>query len=120
MIIVKGSIPIKLSRREEAVRLVQRLAQQSLDEPGCLAYEVCVQADAPEVIVIFQQWTDLEALEEHFASNHVDRFLDMIPDLIDGEVTSARFDVMPEVFSAEHDELTEPLPIRYADNTVLH
>ncbi|PKM22424.1 MAG: antibiotic biosynthesis monooxygenase [Gammaproteobacteria bacterium HGW-Gammaproteobacteria-14] len=119
MIIVKGSIPVKADRREEAVALVQLLAETSRRESGCLSYEVYIQADAPEVIVIWQQWDSVDALEDHFASDHVDHFLDAIPDLIEGEVTSAQFAVQEESWS----EIEEPIElprVQYADNIVLH
>jgi quinol monooxygenase YgiN len=119
MIIVKGSIPVKAERREEAVALIQTLAEASRAEHGCLSYEVYIQADAPETIVIWQQWDSLDALEEHFASEHVDHFLDAIPDLIEGEVTSAQFDVQEAEWSEQDDAMELPR-VQYADNIVLH
>ena len=119
MIIVKGSIPVRADQQQDAVDLVQALAQASREEVGCLSYEVFLQADAPEVIVIWQQWATVEALEDHFASAHVDAFLEAIPDLIDGEVTSARFEVQ-----AWDDEPAGELPelpaVQFADDLVLH
>lgn len=119
MIIVKGSIPVKTDRREEAVALIQQLAAASRAEHGCLSYEVFIQADSPETIVIWQQWDSLDALEDHFASEHVDMFLDAIPDLIEGEVTSAQFDVQEAEWS-EQEESVELPRVQYADNIVLH
>ena len=119
MIIVKGSIPVKTAHREEAVDLVQRLARASRDEHGCLAYEVYIQADAPEVIMVWQQWSDLDALETHFASDHVDSFLDAIPDLIEGQVTSARFDVSAFEDDSDFEDQLE-LPQVLMDGIVLH
>ena len=119
MIIVKGSIPVKAERRDEAVALVQALAEASRAEQGCLSYEVYLRADAPETIVIWQQWDSLDALEDHFASDHVDHFLDAIPDLIEGEVTSAQFDVQEADWSVQ-EEGAEPPRVQYADNIVLH
>jgi quinol monooxygenase YgiN len=119
MIIVKGSIPVKSERRQEAVALIQALAEASRAEMGCLAYEVYIQADCPETIVIWQQWDSLDALEDHFASDHVDCFLDAIPDLIEGEVTSAQFDVQQADWSEQEEALELPR-VQYADNIVLH
>jgi quinol monooxygenase YgiN len=120
MIIVKGSIPVKTSHQEEALKLIQGLAAQSRGEQGCLAYEVYILADAPETIVIWQQWSGLSALETHFASEHVDAFLDAIPDLIEGEVTSARFDVVSHDEDLLIDESLDYPAVQLAENTILH
>lgn len=122
MIIVKGSIPVRTEDRSEALALVQELARESRHERGCLVYDVLVQADAPEVIVLWQQWSCLEALEQHFASSHVDAFLDAIPDYIEGDVTSARF----EVQAFEGDVVTEVVEtdghahVEYAEDLTVH
>lgn len=116
MVIVKGVIPVRDEVRESALSLVQSLARSARDEEGCLSYEVYVQADSPRVIMLWQQWTDLDALEQHFDSDHLDAFLDRIPDMIDGEVHSLRFDV------ADEDDGEPPeLPIlSLGEGTVLH
>lgn len=119
MIIVKGSIPVKTGHRDEAVALIEALALASRQEGGCLSYEVYIQPSAPDIVVIWQQWDSLDALEDHFASDHVDDFLEAIPDLIEGEVTSAQFDVQ-EAYWDEQDDGKEAPHIYYADNIVLH
>lgn len=119
MIIVKGAIPVRQEDREEAVALIRELAETSRGERGCLAYEVYLSVDDPETVVLWQQWSSIEALETHFASEHVDAFLDLIPDYIDGQVTSARFDVQAEVLD-EPEEGPEPPHVQYAGSIVLH
>tara|TARA_R100001039_G_scaffold38473_2_gene40112 strand:+ start:483 stop:875 length:393 start_codon:yes stop_codon:yes gene_type:complete len=120
MIIVKGSFPVKQDQQPEALELVQALAKSSRGEHGCLAYEVYLQADEPRVIVVWQQWTDLDALEIHFGSEHVDAFLDAIPDMIDGDVTSARFDVNSLDGEPIVEEVAEIAPLVLAGNITLH
>lgn len=120
MIIVKGSIPVKTAHQEEALKLIQGLAARSRGEQGCIAYEVYLLASAPETIVIWQQWSGLTALETHFASEHVDVFLDAIPDLIDGEVTSARFDVVSHDEDLLMEDSLDFPAVQLAENTILH
>ena len=120
MIIVKGAIPVKTEQQKEAVDLVEMLAHASREERGCLAYEVYLRADDPDTIVIWQQWACLEALEDHFASDHVDAFLDAIPDLIDGEVESARFEVQSMDDGSEPLDAVELPQVQLADDLVLH
>lgn len=120
MIIVKGSIPVKTADQQDALKLIQALAAQSRTEKGCLAYEVYRLAERPETIVIWQQWSGVAALESHFASEHVDAFLNAIPDFIDGEVMSARFDVISHDEDIQVDEALEFPAMQLAENTILH
>jgi quinol monooxygenase YgiN len=120
MIIVKGSFPIKADQQPVALDLVQALASASRKEPGCLSYEVYVQADEPRVIMVLQQWSSLDALEVHFGSEHVDAFLDAIPDLIDGEVHSARYDVSSVDGEPVVEEVQDIAPVVLAGNITLH
>lgn len=119
MIIVKGSIPVSRERRDEAVALIQELAAASRREAGCLAYEVYLSAEDPETVVLWQQWTSIDALETHFCSDHVDEFLDHIADFVDGQVTSARFDVHAEELD-DSEEAVEPPRVQIADNITVH
>ena len=120
MIIVKGSFPIKADLQPEALDLVHDLACASRKEPGCLSYEVYVQADEPRVIMVWQQWSNLDALEIHFGSDHVDAFLDAIPDMIDGEVLSARYDVSSVDGEPIVEEVQEIAPVVLAGNITVH
>lgn len=120
MIIVKGSIPVKTDHREEAVALVESLAERSRSESGCLSYEVYVKADAPQVIVIWQQWTSMDALEAHFCSEHVDCFLDAIPDYIDGQVTSEHYDVGVGSHADTESSVPERHHLEFAEGTRIH
>lgn len=121
MIIVKGILPVKADQQQAAVELVERLVEASLLEPGCLSYEVYQKLHQPDTLVIWQQWSDINALEGHFATDHVDEFLEAIPDLIDGEVESFRFGVqsMDELDMAEVESLELPL-VQLSDNLILH
>lgn len=122
MIIVKGTIPLNREDREEAVALIREMADSSRRESGCLAYEVYLSVDDPDTVVLWQQWRSLDALEAHFASEHVDAFLEMIPDYIGGEVISERFDVIAEADDTGEpgDEPVEARRIRFADSIVMH
>ncbi|NIV36273.1 MAG: antibiotic biosynthesis monooxygenase, partial [Anaerolineae bacterium] len=107
-------------QQPDALKLVQALACASRKEAGCLAYEVYLQADEPRVIMVWQQWSSLDALELHFGSDHVDAFLDAIPDMIDGEVMSARYDVSSVDGEPVVDEVKDIAPLVLADNITVH
>ena len=46
---------------------VVRLSQA---EPGCLAYDLCRDADAPDRFVMVERWRSLAALADHLATPH--------------------------------------------------
>lgn len=39
-------------------------------EPGCLAYDVCQDTDAPERVVVYERWRDLGAFAAHLETPH--------------------------------------------------
>jgi quinol monooxygenase YgiN len=39
-------------------------------EPGCLAYDVCQDADFPDRFVAYERWRDLAALRSHLETAH--------------------------------------------------
>ncbi|MET0412096.1 MAG: putative quinol monooxygenase [Polyangiaceae bacterium] len=50
--------------------LVAELRQRSLEEPGCLAYEVLRSVATSDVIVLLERYADAAALEAHRSSQH--------------------------------------------------
>jgi quinol monooxygenase YgiN len=56
---------------DEVERLFKELRAASLQEPGCLGYEVCRgDADAPGTFVLYEKWRDAAALDEHYQQVH--------------------------------------------------
>ena len=46
-----------------AIALTQR-------EPGCLAYDLCRDREAPDRFVAYEHWRDLPALQRHLSTPH--------------------------------------------------
>lgn len=120
MIIVKGAIPVMADRRDEALELISHLARRSRTERGCLDYDVCVRLDQPNTVVLFQQWRDIDALERHFASGHVEEFIDTITDLIEGDVESIRFEVLSEQVTEDTESGAGTSRPHLCERTTLH
>jgi len=51
------------------------LAAASLDEPGCLGYEVLRDADDPTHFVLVERYADRAALDAHLGSVHYHRLV---------------------------------------------
>ncbi len=65
--------------------LVAELRARSLEEPGCVSYEVLQSVDEPGAILLLERYRDGAALEAHRSTNHyrelvVERILPMLVD----------------------------------------
>jgi quinol monooxygenase YgiN len=58
---------------ERAVELMRELAEASRTEPGCELYIPCRDPDDPRSLLVFEQYRDKAAFEEHGASEHFQR-----------------------------------------------
>lgn len=50
--------------------LVAELRRHSLEEPGCLGYEVLQSPDQPGAVVLLERYRDDAAIEAHRGSSH--------------------------------------------------
>lgn len=93
MIIVHGTFPIKPELREEALELMKHMAVASQDEYGCVSYEFYTGLTDPNTFLLFQEWENVEALQGHFQTEHMEDFLKALPSVLDGEVMTRRYEV---------------------------
>lgn len=66
MVIVLGSVTIKKEHRDEALQISQAHVERSRMEPGCLKHGVHLDAEDDCRLVFIEQWSDMEALQQHF------------------------------------------------------
>ena len=67
MIIIAGKIFIAPEKREALVKASEPLQQATRDEePGCEAYVFSADPCEPNVIVVYELWTDAPTLAAHF------------------------------------------------------
>jgi quinol monooxygenase YgiN len=93
MIIVHGTFPVKQAFRKEALKLMERMSVASRGEFGCISYEFYIGLSDPNTLLLFQEWESLEALQDHFDTQHMEEFLKVLPDVLDGEVATRRYEV---------------------------
>jgi len=93
MIIVHGTFPVKPELRDDALELMQHMAVASRAEYGCISYEFYIGLTDPNTLLLFQEWESVEALQGHFETNHMEEFLRHLPDVLDGEVATRRYEV---------------------------
>ena len=93
MIIVHGTFPIKVDLRDDALELMRQMASASRLEEGCVSYEFFVGLTDPNTLLLFQEWESVDALQGHFETDHMDEFLRELPNVLDGEVATRRYEV---------------------------
>lgn len=75
MVVVVGRVQTDPERRAELVRIGQRVAAASRDEPGCLHYRVYQDSEDENAYVFVEEWESEEALQAHFRTPHVAEFM---------------------------------------------
>lgn len=106
MIIVHGTFPVKAELRDQAIDLMRDMAVASQAEDGCISYEFYVGLTDPNSLLLFQEWETVEALQSHFETTHMEVFLKQLPEVLDGEVSTRRYEVRSPA------ELIDELPAR--------
>jgi quinol monooxygenase YgiN len=104
MIIVHGTIPIRTEVRDQALELMRWMEGESRAEDGCITYEFFVGLTDPDTLLLFQEWETAEALADHFNTNHMERFLKALPEVLDGEVSTRRYAVELDTDAEEDDD----------------
>ena len=107
MIIVHGTFPIKPEQRDDALSLMRQMASFSRQENGCLSYEFYVGLSNPNQLLLFQEWESIEALQDHFETTHMEEFMRALPDVLNGEVTTRRYEVRSSAHPEPEDEELE-------------
>lgn len=108
MIIVHGTFPVKPELREDALELMHKMAVASRTEFGCISYEFYVGLTDPNKLLLFQEWESVDALQGHFDTDHMEDFLKVLPEVLDGEVTTRRYEVRSSDEIDEQESESEP------------
>lgn len=74
MILVSGHFRLPRERLEEARPIMQRVVEETRQEPGCLAYSYAEDIGEPGLIRVSEAWVSGEALTAHFATPHMRRW----------------------------------------------
>ena len=63
----------KAGAEDRVAEIARELGEASRAEPGCEQYVACRDPDDPGAFLIFEQYRDKAAFEEHGASEHFQR-----------------------------------------------
>jgi autoinducer 2-degrading protein len=73
MLVLAVHVTIKAGSEDEAIAHMLPLEAASRKEPGCLAYVVQRSRENPRHFLIYEQYKDDAALDEHRASAHFEK-----------------------------------------------
>ena len=68
-------LDVNASHLDKYLPLIKAHAQNSVQiEPGCLRFEILVAEKSPTHLILFEVYTDNEALESHSNSEHMSEY----------------------------------------------
>jgi len=79
MIVVIGRVRTDPEKREELIRVGQKVASASRVETGCIGYRLYEDTETPNDFVFVEEWDSHEALQAHFATPHIREFMRAVP-----------------------------------------
>ncbi len=81
MIRLNVFIQVSADRRAAALEAAKALTACSLQDKGCIAYDIFESATRPDVLLICETWADADALAAHSATAHFERYVGQIEQL---------------------------------------
>lgn len=81
MIRLNVFIQVSADRRAAALEAAKALTACSLQDKGCVAYDIFESATRPDVLLICETWSDADALAAHSATAHFERYVGQIEQL---------------------------------------
>jgi quinol monooxygenase YgiN len=69
--------------------IMQSLVTLTRAEPGCISYELHVDAKNPATFTTYECWTDQAALDAHFKTPYVQAAIGRASGIIDGSLDTA-------------------------------
>ncbi len=66
------------------------------EEAGCLKYVLHRAIDDPGFMISIERWASKEAIDQHFATPHVQALLGRVPELVAGAPEVRLFESLPE------------------------
>ncbi len=78
MIVVSGTIAIDPIDSEVAQAAARAIAEATRQEEGCLSYAFYSDLERPGVYRVFEEWESLAALQNHFETEHMKAFREVL------------------------------------------
>ena len=82
MIVVVGRVQTDADKRDALIRIGQTVAAASREETGCVSYRLYEDTERENEFVFVEEWESGEPLQRHFATSHVNEFMQAIPETL--------------------------------------
>jgi quinol monooxygenase YgiN len=86
----------KAGREAELEQAMRAVVVPTHQEAGCLRYTVHRSVIDPSVFVTVEHWTSKEAIDQHFATAHVQALLKQVPNLLMEPPDITLYELLPE------------------------
>ncbi len=86
MIILTATITSKSGKRNEIISKSQELIKATRSESGCISYELFASTEDEDVLLMFERWENMEALELHKQTDHFTAFGPAIGEFLAKEI----------------------------------
>jgi quinol monooxygenase YgiN len=68
----------KENQIEKVLELAKELVEATVQEEGCISYEMYQDEKDPKILIMVEEWETIEALNKHMASEH---FIKIVPQM---------------------------------------
>jgi quinol monooxygenase YgiN len=82
MIVVIGRVQTDDEKREDLIRVCQKVASESRKESGNVGYRFYADTEQPGHYVFVEEWESMDALKEHFGTPHIAEFMGSVRDFV--------------------------------------
>lgn len=93
MIVIVGYAYIKEDKIDTILHLIDELVAKSNQEEGCISYQFYRDLHEPTKFIFVEEWVNLEALETHFTTPHLQEYSRHLPDVLARELEIKRYHV---------------------------
>jgi quinol monooxygenase YgiN len=82
MLIILAKGVIRPDKREEFIAAAREQIVETRKEPGCIAYDFYESQTAPNTFVFNERWKSKEAIDAHFQTAHIRKFMSVLPSCV--------------------------------------
>jgi quinol monooxygenase YgiN len=82
MILVTATITANPGERDKIISKSRDLIKSTRLEPGCISYNLYVNTEDDDILLVLEQWENLEILESHMQTEHFKAFGAAIEDIL--------------------------------------
>ena len=82
MVLVIGRVRCDPENRVQLISACERMQEASRKEEGCIRYGFFAAVEDPLSFIAVEEWVDRAALDEHFATPHLQEFAQRLGELV--------------------------------------